>query len=559
MPAPIIVTSSYVGTGAPWRLQLGFRADLFINKGVSQNACFQTQFTWAGGRQAFGNTAVSGSDGTKAYITDEAITFGTDASFNTLGTTYHYLAIKDNDSGILRTGNYSGYRSQTVVATGTVSEAVTMDLLSDSSKALNTIFIKRDAVSQQGVFAWSGFAKKVGATAVDNTLLTVNSDSSLSLSTDISVNQNDGGDVGEATNFFALFDAGTYWDKVDYVGTGVAKNVGSFSFTPAAAICIPQAAAQMIFNWGTMGASSADGGATALAANKITAFGSGFVTIGTDASVNTNGTTYTMIVFKSSAPTQIRQQPLSRRKSVQIRFPQGGTASRVDCGYDNSLTMSGAMTMEWIGAIAGMVASQSLMLRGGNASTGSRGTPLAASFNFGMEYTDANAGLEICTSDRFPSHGTGAGSVFDRWRTGIKLLPGRRYHIICTYDGVDKWVLYIDGVAVNWRRFPMSVLSLPEITATNGLKMSFGGRIASNVWAGSQNSNHAFGALYSIKFTPSQALNAYQRNALGLSISNTTSGLVESWAFTEGSGSTVAATVSASNNGTISGAGWDKG
>jgi hypothetical protein len=554
MTTPIIKTASYVGIGAPQRIRLGFKPDLLFIKGASQYASFQHDYTWAGGREAFGNTTLTGSDGTLCYFTDDGFTLKADASNNAAGVTYHYLAIKDNESGILQTGNYNGYRYQTVAANGANSDPVTLDILKAKPDAF---FVKRDSATRPAVFANSSFVKKDGAYAPDPTLLTVNADGTLSLSTDISVNENNAFDSGEAHNFFALFNNGNSWYTTSYVGTGAALNV-PVPITPAAAIVIPQASGSMIFNWGTMGANSADGGNTALVANKIKGFSAGNISIGTDASVNTLGVTYTVLCFAASSPQQISASKIAQRTALRMRN-QSGVISRVACGSDNSLGVAGAITLEWIGEFSGNVSEHVLMSRGGGASTGSRSTPANGSFNYAMAYTDSANGLEVCTSDQFSNVAPSPSvTAFNRWRTGWKPQLGRRYHLMFTHDGIDKWLMYVDGKLVNWRRFPQSVIGLNGITNTAGLFMGFGARYANGAWYASQNTLHALGRIYNRMLSTSEVLQRYQLGFLGQSVPDIASGLVEEWGFTEATGSTVAATINSVNNGTITNGAWVK-
>lgn len=554
MTAPIIKTGSYVGSGTAQRVRLGFKPDLIFIKGAGQYASFQHEYTWAGGRQAFGNITLTGSDGTQCYFTDEGLALKADLSNNAVGVTYHYLAINDNSSGILQTGNYQGYRYQTTAANGANSDPVTLDILKAKPDAF---FVKRDSATRPGVFANSSFVKKVDTSAPNPALLTVNNDGTLSLSTDITVNENNALDSGEAHNFFALYNSGNFWYTTSYVGTGAALNV-TVPITPSSAIVIPQAAAGMVFNWGAMGANSADGGNTALAANKIVGFTTNTVSLGTDASVNSAGVTYTLLCFATSNPLAVGDTKIVNRTALRLRNISG-TTSRVACGSNNSTGVSGALTLEWIGSFSGNAVEQTLFSRGGTATTGSRGTPTAGSFNYAAIYTDSAPGLEVCTTDRFPNAvPSPTVTAFDRWRTGWKPQLGRQYHVAFTYDGVDKWLMYVDGKLVNWRRFPMSVIGLPNITNTAALFMGFGARYASGAWYASQNVSHALFRVYNRALVTGEVLQRYKVGQLGYAFTDVTSGLVEEWQFTEGAGTTVAATVNAANNGAITNAAWDK-
>jgi len=554
--SPVIVNGTWVGTGVARFQELPAEFDLLIVKGEGQYSVMYSKEWWYGNVQAFGNTALSGSDGVPApcLFQNGVQIAATLAAVNSNGVTYHWCGIKDNGSGIIKTIAYNGFRDKTVGAPdnqGAVSNPVTMTALSSTNPDI--VYIKRDAtgVGHEGVFATTTFVKKVSAVAVNNSLLTLSADGTMDLSTDISVNENDGGIVGEAHNVFALYNKGKYWDLLDY--TGSASNISlHVAGDVAAVIVIPQAAQAMEFWLSTMGDKSADGGATALSTGKITA-GAGFVSVAAGATVNTPGTAYKAIVFYKNGSSEQKIRPPARSG---VMITTAGTG-RVSCGADASLQITGAISMEWIGSIANTSSEQFIWGRGGSATTGSRATPVALSWNFGMSYTrDPDAGLEICTADRFSSEASNV-SKQQRWRTGIVLRPSELYHIAVSHDGIDLWELYVNGVLVKWRRLPMSVFAIGGITGTAGLNMLFGARLASGVYAAAAVGQlHCFARVYNRRLTAAEWEKMYARHFLltpNTDISDTATALVEEWKFGEGTGTTVAATKSSANNGTITG------
>lgn len=553
---PIIVSGSWTGTATDSMVELGFDADLVIVKGASQYAVFITRDTWTGGAIGFGNVSVAGGDaGVFPLLIKTGIRLPASfTSLNANGTTYYYVAIKDNGSGILRTFQWNGFRNKTVGAPdnqGATSNTVSMDLIAGTYPEL--VYIKRDAASatHEGVWATPTWSKKDTAVAVDNTLLTVASEGTFSLSTNVAVNENDGGNLGEATHCFSLHRSGTYWELSSYIGTGAQQTV-QCQADIAAAFVIPQAAQAMEFWLAGMGSSSASGSNSALNASRLSITGSS-VTIGADASVNTAGTTYVLAVLYETPSPDMTVRPRTVRGGVRLT-----STARISCGTDASLSIAGAHSLEWVGSITDATGEVFIMGRGGNGTTGSRGTPVSGSFNFAMAHTVGDGGLEICTSDQFSAEATAA-SKQKRWRTGIILRPWEDYHILYTHDGTDEWILYINGVPVKWRRLPMSVFGLNGITATAGLTMSFGARISSGSWVGTDVTTHRFGRLYNRKLTQSEAKRMYQRHFLAVNLadlSDTATALVEEWKFRDVSGTTVAATKSSANNGTVSAGSW---
>lgn len=552
--SPIIQPFSFVGNAKPRLNELGYEPDLVFVMGDGQRPVFMMREHWYGNIQSFGHTTLSGSDGVPPPLVQRngfSVTAAQPA-INNNGTTFYCLAIKDNGSGLLKTFAYNGYRDKTFGAPdnqGATSNPVTMDLIDGSNPEI--VYIKRDATGagHEGVWVTPSFAKKDTAAAVNNAMLTLSPSGSMALSTDIAVNENNAGIVGEAHNCFSLHNSGRFWDLLTYTGTGAPQSISGRGRI-AMAIVIPQAAQASEYWIDGMGTGSKDGGATGLNTDRISAQGT-TLNVGSSAACNTAGVTYKVLVFyETSSIAKVR--PDSARPSGVRIITQG--SGRILCGADASLQITGAHSMEWIGSISDATTEQFLMGRIGSATTGSRATPIAGSCNYAMSYTrDPDAGLEICTSDQFSSESSDV-SKQKRWRTGIVLRPFQKYHIAYSHDGIDKWVLYIDGVAVKWRRLPMSVYGLNGITGTAGLSMLFGARQASGSFAAAERTLHQFGRIYNRALTAQEWAQMYARHYLMVplnDLADSATSLVEEWKFLEGSGTTVAATKSSANNGAI--------
>ena len=545
---PIIVSGSYVGRGNGWLLDLGFRPDLVIIKGDSDPGAIFNDGHWYGGPQGFGALVLDGPISyARPCVSDQGLTIEESSTtyYNESGKTYYYVAIKDNGSGVLRTVAYNGFRNQTVAANGTNSNAVTMDALADTFPAL--LHIKRDAMSRPGVWVGDGFVKPVND-ALSPSLLTFDGDGTLELGTDPRVNENDGGIIGEAHHVFALYRPGQFWDYQTVTGNGGTTTV-SGQAEISAVIVLPMDSTEMQFWLGGMGEQSADGGQTALHSGRISVSGS---QISLQGVCNTAGVTYRVaILYKTAAPEK-RLPALARRSGVAITTDGSGV---IDCGNSDTLAIAGAHSMEWIGYITDSNSEQVIMSR----MSGGRGTPAAGSCGWAMAYTrDPDSGLEICTSDRFSQQTTNE-SKQQRFRTGLVLEPWKPVHILYTHDGTDEWLVYINGVLRKWRRLPMSVFTLPGITATTGLRNAFGARWSGSAFVGAKKTGHYFGRLYNRALTADEVGKMYSRHFLSQNlrdITDSASALVEEWKFTEATGTTVAATVSSANNGAMTGAGW---
>ena len=549
---------SYVGNGAVRSLDFGFRPDLVIIKGEGRPAVIYNSDQWYGNIQSFGHTTYSGSDGLPPPAINEngvALMYHAGApakdAYNENGITYHAVALKDNGVGFFKSLAYNGHRNQTVVANGANSNTVTMDALNGYSP--KWVHIKRDATGagHEGVWASDdGYVKKESATAVNSALLTYVAGGSLNLSTDISVNENDGTIVGEAHNVFALLSNPSCWEEKTYTGGGSPSL--TFSKQLAVAIILPVAAEEMVFASPTM-AGAATGGATAI--NSGVRVTNNTLSV-TGSLANTTGIQYRVIgIFLGAAtPKATKIAPLP---GVVL---QAG-AGRIVCGTDASLGVAGAHSIEWIGSIADYNTEQFIFGR----MNGGRATPAAATYNYAIAHTrDPDAGIEICTSDRFSGEATNV-SKQQRWRTGIVLTPFETVHLLYTHDGIDKWCLYLNGRLVKWRRLPMSVFTLPGITNTAGLTVAFGGRLASANYFANLATVHKFGRIYNRELTEAEAQKMYLRNAVKAvptqtytDVSDYATSLVEEWRFLDGSGTTVVATKSATNNGVITSGTWTK-
>ena len=547
---------SYVGDGKNRQLDFGFRPDLVIIKGDGKAAVLYTAEQWLSNAQSFGHTTYSGADSVASApsINDGGVGLvyynnaGAAArdSYNQDGVTYHAVAIKDNGAGFLRSLAYNGY-TETV---GAGSSAVTMDALDGLSPAW--VHIKRDATGAGHEGVWisdDGYVKKETAAAVNAALVTYVAGGALNLSTDASVNENDGGIVGEGHNVFALIDNADCWAESSYVGGSGATL--SFSRKVALAIILPVAAEEMVFSTPTM-AAGATGGATALVSgivvsgNKLTVSG---------ATANTAGVTYRVIaIYEGAAREKTDKWPVAHGVMLQ------NGAGRIVCGTDASLQISGAHSLEWIGAISDVNEEQFLFGR----MNGGRSTPAAGTYNFALSHTrDPDAGIEICTSDQFSAETTNA-SKQKRWRTGIVLTPFQLYHILYTHDGADKWCLYINGRLVKWRRLAMSIFGMNGITGTAALTAAFGGRLLGGSYYANTAQVHKFARLYNRVLTSAEVLQMFKRNALHQLVTSKaetdlpdiSTALIEEWKFRNGSGTTVTATKVGGNNGTITSGSW---
>lgn len=549
---------SYVGDGLNKNLDFGFEPDAVLVKGDGKAAVFFTREQWLSNVQSFGHTTYSGSDSASSApsINKDGVALcyfaGAGAaardSYNRDGVAYHAVAIRDNGANFLRSLAYNGYTT----SVGGGSVAVTMDAL--DGDAPKWVHIKRDATGAGHEGVWisdDGYVKKESAAAVNTALATYVAGGALNLSTDAAVNENDGGIVGEGHNVFALIENADCWGQSSYVG-GAGATL-SFSRKIALAIILPVAAEEMVFSTATMG-KGATGGATALfdgislSSNRLTIAASA-------TSANTAGVTYRVIAIYAGAAREKRDKwPTAHGVLLQ------NGAGRIVCGTDASLQITGAHSLEWVGAIADENGEQFLFGR----MNGGRSTPSAGTYNFALSHTrDPDAGIEICTSDQYSAEAASA-SKQKRWRTGVVLTPFELYHIVYTHDGTDKWCLYINGKLVKWRRLAMSIFSMNGITGTAGLTTAFGGRLSGGSYYANTATVHKFARIYNRVLTAAEVKQMYRRNALQQLVTSKTetdlsdiaTSLIEEWKFRNGSGTTVTATKVGGNNGTITSGGW---
>lgn len=287
-----IKVGTYTGNGVDSTAitGVGFRPNLVIVKGTQQLGVWRVRPMTGDSTALFGNGTLA-ADKIQEFLSD-GFQVGTNAQVNTNGTVYYYLAMSGAAAqDYFRTGLYIGNgsddRSYTAGGLG-----FTPDLFVTAQQGANSAVWRSSSHSGD---ATSYFGTTTNQTNRIQNLIS----NGFQLGTNAEVN-------GSASkySFFAIKNIPGAFMVGTYTGTGVdAKRITGLGFQPDAVFVKGNVASNMKIKTVDMsGANSQPLAATTAAdALSIASFISDGFTIGTDASVNTAGSTYYWWAFKSGS------------------------------------------------------------------------------------------------------------------------------------------------------------------------------------------------------------------------------------------------------------------
>lgn len=556
MSAPLVYVGSYTGKGTPFFVRVPFRLRRYwivIKGDTTQHACWTSPTVWYRRSSHFAALGsefdeIGGVEASGFWVLTDAVT-------NSAGVTYHYLVIDDNATGAVIPFSWMGNAVSGRQIELPVSRAVKYGLFKRDSTELA---IHMTPSLAQGVLENGGSDSQgvLGLTAAG--LLTVGNSARINESTAI---------LGEGVEALLLCDHPSV-HVTAYIGTGVARTIAT-PFTPAACFVIPNEAVTgstgTHMGLSTLGSDCLPLSNVAKQSGRITALDASGVALGTHASVNESGRSYTLVALKANTTQGIRDRPLnSARKG--IRLPVNGT-SMIECGNSDTLRFAGAMSIEWYGRIPGgsgvtnaaTGAPLPLLMRTWNGSGGAATRPTAS------------WGLETCMNS--PNHAAGGFGTVLRvvvndwhdiasadsdcrltpWNTGVALTQNQDHHILVTHDGSGKWRVYLDGFCVKERNTDMRSLNAayPNIDSGAGHKTGIDVRYGSSggTAVGKFPLVFYFGAVWDRELTASEVGLCYRARVLRQSVDAPTP--TEYWDATSASGSSLPAGINAANNGTI--------
>lgn len=545
---PRIVVGSYVGNNASNRdIPLGFAPDLVIVKGGPRRAMYIARFGWHG--RANGLNA---SDSELwMWLRPDGFRVGWQQDVNYPATTYHYIAIQDNGSGLL----------QQTAWIGNITDNRVIDW---TTRDIELVFVKRDS-PRAAAIKHRGLADNVSLLTTGATGTHVRALRSRGITVDASnnTNENNGGaTIGEGLEGIA-FCAHDCIDVVHWTGDGTTSRQIATKFAPAWALLMRNdggAPLPEIVSTTMAAGESGPVGAVAMASGAVSGLTASGITLG-DSSWNANGVSYTALCVKASSTTLDRQAPKVSGKYVEL----SGTASAISFGKNASLNVGGgAFTLEWYGKrlVSGVMVP--LWMRGNGARDGTKAAN-AGEYSWGLfSYPPVDPishgwvgdVLRVVHSNYLAAEMSESNTNWYSWCTGI-LTPDDDMHLMLTHNGTGTWRLYLNGEICKQREMNMTLSTWGSRgnAGTGNHDAVIGARMtAADELVDSAAMRLYLARIYNAELTDAQCRARYQRAVLGMQTQETTP--LEEWACTDGSGTTLSATYSAANNATISGGTW---
>ena len=571
MPDPIIKTGTHLCDGTPQLVPVGFIPEIiFVKLGVGNTPWgWWTETSWCQRTQRVGSTesiyqGIHGIDPTGMFM------LGVDPQFNVAGQTLYWVAMADNGSGLMRTTGWIGndLSSLTVKSGGTTAPAATI--------------IKRDNNLAPAI-RMSGMTTTVlmdGGGGTADGINSINNDGTLSLGALPNVNQISGAAIGEGHDCISFWQRPGLIEVVNWVGNGAAsRTIPTSIVDPCAAIVIASSAnnikaALKLDVMPPTQVALADAGTLD---NAIT----GLLQTGSVTTYNLGSTNYTAVVFGRSLATQEidRPPPSQTAKAIVLR---GASTSNIDCGTDNSLSRTGAYSLEWWGSLRALTANSgstyATLIARSNGNEGradsdglanNLGTRLDGTWSWGILAARPND-LGDWAGPTFVIVTTNYNNIFDfsgsennvktkPWRTGI-IVPKGLFHVFVKTDGAGRWQLRLNNKLVKQRHIDMTTIVLNDDA---GARVNAGAGVGHRTVIGARQGSSTIGQLarlgfvgasvYGTELTDAQCDQMYRRNFLGESLTDITP--VERWLAENATGTSVPASINPANNGTITSGG----
>jgi len=571
---PVTAVGGYTGTGAALTVTLGWVPDFFVVKDASAatEAIWQGRHEtgWLGKSNAFIAAAGPGSAAAGiVFNQDGTVTIGTDSRINTNTNTYEWFAYKDNGSGQMLFANHSGN-----------DQASTTIRYAEGKRLLSGLW-KRDS-TQLAVIGYRGkAARRADGSAA--TTATINDDGTVTLGQGADINQWTG-NLGEGCSFVGVTDGAVAVYATTYTGTGVSKPLLTPFDEIDAILIFPRGSTTLggAFWTSRMAAGTTLGtdavSAATVGAQAITAVNQGRITLGTSGRCNSSGVEYVMWAFRRNRQAPLLAPGLHNRPLRSTKHLVLPGAAYVNCGTSDLLAINGPITLEWWGCHF-FSTPTSFPTNAGNNDNTSMQAPLlwrsngadavSGNVSYGMMiYPAQSTGIANClgvaVTDIFDMPQNAASFDVDNnqpWCTGTPVMHRSLHHVIVTHDGVGGWRVYLDGVLVKERRRNMLQASTPRPNVASGAGHTFviNGRKRATTPEMTAYTQAFFGArVYARELSFAEARQNYEALFSDNSLS-AVSDYREQWLASNGSGSSLPATASSANNGTIVGSGVFEG
>lgn len=443
---PGVAVGTYVGTGTAdtQLVSLPFEPDLVLLFESGGYVWWKNNACWHGRTQRL-------SANESAYVIgalDGAVHdplrgngFSVTSSGNTVGATFHYLALRGISEDTSWIGNALDPRS-----------------VEWSSAAPVAALVKRDSTSA-GVFRWSGGASAVRLDYQTGAGTYIRSLDANGITVDGSnwSNENDNLNKGEGCHAVALA-AGPSLQLLTWTGDGTTSRLVSCGFQPVAALVVDGVNNFTVdtTKHGIVTSTMAAGTVkhfdnTAVASGLVSGLEAGGLRLGTG--YNVAGRAYVALAFKASTPNDAAVVPVLSGRTKGVLLQPGSS----HISLANAPALSGACSIEWYGRprfredYDGTLRPMYLLMLG----QGDAGT-------FATSAGEYNGGLYFFSSD--PESLGWVGQVL-RWiqhtyyaptkdensinywnlNSGWTHQSGEDLHCVLTHDGAGHWELFANG------------------------------------------------------------------------------------------------------------------
>jgi hypothetical protein len=567
MSNPLILSGSYTGNGKSQLVPVGFTPDFVwikSNDAVGYPVFRANSAAWFGRNHFF---APFGSERVLTDFRDNGFTINSGADVNAAGVTYYWFAVADNGSGMLKQLDICG-NGQNRTVTGWLNARP------------SALWFKRDNL-QPGAY-WdttlpANVALPFDGTATFSGVTSAATNGDISVTGDAHVNQLVPPLSGEHCAWLAWFQ-NSYLAIGSYTGNGTSQQI-NVGFQPEAVMVFRQdAVSGAAFAFASMPAGNAavTAGTAAPTTTRVNALNATGFALGASASANAAGVQYSYMAFKKNASDVLAAPPyrLAYRKAVLLN----GLGSNIACGTSDTLRLSGAMSLEFMGTLTpnGANVYDIPLIHRGRGDAGGPATAGSTSWGLGLwlnplnNTIDNHSGYTLrvgCSNfwdiyqngveDQTYTTGSAGNPVFSPFNTGILILPVQRVHIFVTHDGAGHWRTYINGMLRKDRQIDMTVQTpvMTNLASASGHPTVIGARTLTNGTLKSSSAmNFELARVYSVELTAAQVAQRYRRAYLAqAAIADVATGLVEEWDANNAVGTSLPATVNAANNGTITG------
>lgn len=448
----LIETGSYTGNGTTTTQDIdgSFEPDIvFVMPANSDPVTWRNRTTWHGRSQFLINLPSEYSIGSKDGMVWEDFDgdgFSVTGNANKSGVTYHWIAIRDNGSGIYQSSSWVG-------------NAVNPRTIDFTNGTADAMFIKRDS-SRSAIFRWEGAANAVSAKLQEGTTTAFTSinDGGITLTNAVTVNENSNTALGEGIEGVGFFE-GDNFELVTYTGDGTDNRLISTSFEPSAVMILDgvndntASTKHNIIVTDTM--TSGDGkpfAGVSITSSLLGGIEDGGVRLGTAEYYNVSGRDYAILVFQNNTEEDVVEETFDLSVSDKGLIANANSTTTLQ----NFPALSGESTLEFYGRPQFGYANRYLpLIMLGTSSPGTLATE-GGTYNGGLYLysTDPDTNgwlgptLRVIHSDYLSRDRTEGSINYYNLNTGVTVPWGKDVHILVTHNGSGHWQVYLNGEKV---------------------------------------------------------------------------------------------------------------